>query len=367
MSASIMPELGFYALPGHALSPKNIFHEITKADEMGLGSAWIAERPNTKEIGVMSGIAAALTPRMGIASGLMQNLPLRSPLMVAGYASTMATVTDNRFTLGIGRGVDPMADATGTPRLTFKLLEDYIGMLRGLWRGEVVKYDGPLGNIPGMALGITLETPPPIMMGLLGKKTAYWAGQYCDGMVLNSLWTAKAVKEFSELARQGAEDAGKDPDKFKVWTILMTACEVPEETMLQTIIRRINTYVLFPPLFDVICDSNGWDRAVAAKVRTALKEMDGPAKAGALGDENTTRDAENLRKIMDIYPSNWIDEGCAVGSVDACIPLIQERLDAGADGVLFHGTTPDDVEPLVKGWRKVRSAKYDKQSVNPGL
>ncbi len=92
MSASMFPEFGFYVLPGHALAPKNIFHEIAKADEIGLGSAWISERPNTKDIGVMSGIAAARTQRMGIASGVVSNLPLRHPLMVAGYASTMAAV-----------------------------------------------------------------------------------------------------------------------------------------------------------------------------------------------------------------------------------------------------------------------------------
>ena len=98
-------------MPGHALAPKNVFHEVKKADEIGIGSLWIAERPNTKDIGVMSGIAAGLTQRMGIASGLVTNLTLRHPLTVAGYTSTMMTVTDNRFSLGIGRGVNPLSDA----------------------------------------------------------------------------------------------------------------------------------------------------------------------------------------------------------------------------------------------------------------
>jgi hypothetical protein len=63
---------------------------VSEADEIGLGSVWIAERPNTKDIGVMSGITATQTKRMGIASGLSSDLPLRHPLVVAGYASTMA-------------------------------------------------------------------------------------------------------------------------------------------------------------------------------------------------------------------------------------------------------------------------------------
>jgi 5,10-methylenetetrahydromethanopterin reductase len=367
MPLSQLPEFGFYALPGHALTPKNIFHEIAKADELGIGSAWIAERSNTKDIGVMSGIAAATSRRMGIASGLISNLPLRHPLVVAGYASTMATVTDNRFTLGIGRGVDPLADGAGIPRLTFKLLEEYIDILRRLWRGETVSYDGPLGRMPRFALGMKLDTPPPIVMGPVGKKTTYWAGKVCDGIVLNSLWSAKAVREYAAIARQGAKDAGRDPAQFKVWTILMTACEVPEETMLQTIIRRINTYVLFPPVFDVICDANGWDKRVAADARAALKRFDGAPKAGVMGDEHTTRELDDLRKVRPIYPESWIREGCAVGSASDCVPFIQERFDAGADGVLFHGTSPDDVAPLLAAWRKVRPASFDRKSVNPGI
>lgn len=366
MSKPEFPEFGIYVLPGHALNPKSVFHEIETADKIGLGSAWIAERPNTKDIGVMSGIAAATTKRMGIASGLITNLPLRHPLIVAGYASTMATVTDNRFTLGIGRGVDPLADATGTPRLKFKLLEDYVDILRRLWRGETVSYEGPLGKMPRVSLGMKLDQPPPIIMGPLGKKTAYWAGRVCDGIVLNSLWTPKAVAEFAAAARQGAKDAGKDPAKFRVWTILMTACEVPEEVMLQTIIRRINTYALFPPAFDLICEANGWDKGVAVAVREMLKKFDDSSKAGAIGDEHTTRELDDLRKVAELYPKEWIQDGCAVGTATECVPAIQRRFEAGADGILFHGTAPDDLPSLLDAWRRVRPSSFDSKPVNPG-
>jgi 5,10-methylenetetrahydromethanopterin reductase len=362
------PELGFYALPGHVHEPKKVFHEIDKADELGLGSVWLAERLNTKEVGVLSGIAAAKSQRMGIASGLISNLPLRNPLVVAGYASTMAAITDNRFALGIGRGIDALADRTGTARLNFKLLEDYIGILRRLWRGESVHYEGPAGTLRGASLGMTLDVPPPIIMGAMGAKTAYWSGQHCDGVVLNSLWSTSAVRESVKLIRQGAKDAGRNPKSVKVWAILMAACEVSEEVMLQTIIRRINTYVLFPPLFDGICDANGWDRSVAVEVRKAMAEIDGVPKPGTLGDEHTSREIADLRKVMALYPTQWIREGCAAGSAEECAPLLTERFEAGADGILFHGTTPDDLAPLLRLWRKQRPvALFEGRSVNPGL
>jgi probable F420-dependent oxidoreductase len=362
-----LPELGFYTLPGHALTPHNIFHEIRKADEIGLGSVWIAERPNTKDIGVMSGIATALTQRMGIASGLMTNLPLRHPLVTAGYASTMMAITNNRFALGIGRGIDLVADSTGTPRLTFKLLNDYVDILRRLWRGETVNYDGPIGRIPKLSLGLKLEVPPPILMGTGGRKTAYWAGGVCDGLVLTTPWTTNAVREHVALARQGARDAGRDPKDLRIWAILPTACEVPEDVFLQTIIRRINTYVIYPHMFDVVCEANGWDKSVTVEARRVLKEIDGAPKAGAIGDEYTTRELSALRRMEGVYPQSWIRDSCAVGNVSQCVQAIQERFEAGVDGILFHATSPDNLPRLLHAWRQVRPAEFDQKSLNPGL
>ena len=98
------PELGYYTLPGHVTHPGDAHREISDGEAMGLGSVWISDRLNTKNVEVLSGIAAAHSQSMGIAAGLIANLPLRHPLVVAAYASTMQLLTGGRFALGIGRG-----------------------------------------------------------------------------------------------------------------------------------------------------------------------------------------------------------------------------------------------------------------------
>ena len=369
MTTQRFPELGYYALPGHAPNAKSIFEEVSQGDELGLGSVWISERFNTKDIGVMSGIAAAKTPNMGIASGLIGNLPLRHPLTLAGYASTMATITDNRFTLGIGRGVDAVSNATGTPRLNFKHLEEYVTILRTLWNGEIVNYDGPLGNFTSMGLTITLDAPPPIVMAAMGDKTCAWAGRHCDGIVYNSLWTPEAIAHSTAIARKSAEEAGKDPDAFKVWAIQVTACETSEEDTLNYIYRRMNTYVIYPPFFQILSKYNGWDNAKANEIRAALAKIDGKPKIeGGLGDEHTTRDLDEIRRMRDLYPEEWIYRGNAVGSADDCAKATLERFEAGADGVLLHGSPAAKLKPLLDKWPEYRPAeRFAGRSVNPGL
>jgi len=362
------PELGFYTLPGHVDSAADIFEEVAKGEELGFGSVWISERLSTKEIGVLSGIALGQSKHMGIASGLIGNLTLRHPLVVAGYASTMMTLSRGRFALGMGKGIEPLADAAGVPRLNFNLLAEYVGLLRRLWRGEAIDYDGPLGRMRGLRLGAPLDPEPPILMAAMGPKAAYWAGRFCDGVILDSLWSQEAVAQSTRLVRQGAADAGRDPARVRVWTILLTACETPEEVVLQTVIRRINTYLLFPKLFDLICDANGWQKHIAARIRADVVQMSGSSGAGSNGDEHVSSDLEDLRKSLAMYPKEWIRDGCAVGGAAACAQAASDRFAAGADGVIFHGTSPANLTPLLKVWPQYRPEKqFNGRSTNPGL
>jgi 5,10-methylenetetrahydromethanopterin reductase len=363
------PELACYTLPGHISDPTLAIDEIKDAERLGFGSIWISERFGAKNADVLSGLAVALAPSMGIAAGLIQNMPLRHPIVTAGYAATMSKLTGNRFALGVGRGTDTFADATGTPRLTFRIMEDYIGILRQLWRGETVNYDGPVGRMAGLRLGAELPVVPPVIMAAMGEKTLKWAGRFCDAVVLNSLWTPQAVARSVKLVREGAEAAGRDPASVRIWTILVAACDVPEEAMLQYVVRRMNTYLLFPSMFDAICDANGWSRADAVRVREALSKLES-AKAprtGTMGDEATTRDLEHLRKIAAIYPRAWIQEGNAVGSGEDGARAALERINAGADGVLFHGSQPRELAGVLASWSGLRPVGNRRMSVNPGL
>jgi 5,10-methylenetetrahydromethanopterin reductase len=360
------PEFGYYALPGHALDPRTLPEELTTGERLGLGSVWLSERLNTKSVEVCSGVAAALTTRMGIASGLMSNMPLRNPLVSAAYASTMSKLTGDRFALGIGRGVNALADRTGTPRLTFRLMNDYIDVMRRLWRGETVSHDGPAGRFEGLALGAELETPPPIIAAAMGDQTARWAGRVCDGVVFNSLWSAKAVANSAEMVRQGAEEAGRNPAEVRIWTVLVTACDVPRDVMLATIIRRMNTYLYIPGMFEDLCQVNGWDPAPLPKLRAALAEIDTTSATGVVGDEATTRDHTQLERLAAMYPEEWIAEGNAVGDPEQALRAVRDRLDAGADGILFHGTHPADLATLLTAWDRHRTQQQMPSLANPG-
>ena len=48
-----------------------------------------------------------------------------------------------RFILGLGRAT---AGLMGQKAITYRALTDYVAIIRQLWRGETVMYEGPTGS-----------------------------------------------------------------------------------------------------------------------------------------------------------------------------------------------------------------------------
>ena len=89
----VNPELGFYALAGQPKSPRDLIEELQQGEAMGLGTAFLSERYNSKEICTLSGAAGAVTDRIRIATAAT-NHNTRHPIVTAGYAVLRKTLGD---------------------------------------------------------------------------------------------------------------------------------------------------------------------------------------------------------------------------------------------------------------------------------
>lgn len=350
MTQAFYPELGYWTLGGHIPDPRPIISEAKEGERIGLSTIWISERPGTKDVGVLSGAAAASAPKSTIATGLIQNLQTRNPLSVASYASTMMLLTDNKFILGVGHGQPSLSEMFGAPRSTLPLIGRYLDTLRALWRGEVVTAAADGWTLNNAALGANLTQMPPIYMAGVGDKSLAWAGQHADGVLLFSCMNPAAVAHSVKVVRTAAAEAGRDPATIKICAVAVTACDVSEEKMLNYVVRRMNTYFMLP-MIDVLVRVNQWDPAAAKRIQAAVLEQAKMAKTkGAMGDEGASRDLDDLRRYRDLYPEQWLYDCNAIGSADTCAGFMRSLLDAGADKVIIHGSPPSDLGSLMQAW-----------------
>src|SRR5262245_66256460 len=137
VSEVVNDELAFYVLAGQPKTSRDLLDEVRTGEALGLGTAFISERYNKKEAATLSGAAGAVSKRITISTAAT-NHNTRHPLVTAGYARTMQSLTGGRFVLGLGRGIPLMQDAFGIPRITTAQLEDFAGIMRRPFPGESI-------------------------------------------------------------------------------------------------------------------------------------------------------------------------------------------------------------------------------------
>jgi 5,10-methylenetetrahydromethanopterin reductase len=356
---SQLNELGFYTLAGAPKSPSELFEEVPRAESLGLGSAFISERFNIKEAVTLSGAVGAVSHSLGVATAAT-NHNTRHPAVLASYATTMHRLTGGRFTLGLGRGIGPLFDAYGIPRITTAQLEDMAGLLRRLFRGELVLgHDGPAGAWPVLHLDSDFSEDIPLGITAFGPRTLALAGRGYDMVVLHTFFTDETVSRAVDIVRTAAEQAGRDPASVRIWSCYATVHDgLPEEVRLRKTVGRLATYL--QGYGDLMVKTNGWDPAVLARFRADAVVTSVPGAIDAKADTAT------LEHIATLLPEEWM-EPSATGTPQRCAERVLRQFDLGVDGVIMHGATPDELAPVVEAYRLLRpEGRFDGLDPNPG-
>ena len=353
-----LTELGFYTLAGHSDSPRDAVTEARRGEELGLGSAFVSERFNLKDACTLSGAVGAVTETLGVATAAT-NHNTRHPMVTATFATTMHRLTGGRFALGLGRGFDALFGAMGLQPVTSAQLEDIAGILRRLWHGEMILgHDGPAGTYPYLNQDPAFDEDIPLVLVALGERTLELAGRIADGVVLHTFFGDEAMRNSVAAVRRGAEQAGRDPADVRIWSVLATVGDhIDEELRLKKTVGRLATYL--QGYGDLLVRVNGWDPEVLARFR-ADEFVQG--FQGGFDAKGTTAD---LERVAELIPEQWWHEA-ALGTPDQCVAKVASQFALGADSVILHGATPDELEPVVGAYRRNRPPGVAGLPANPG-
>ncbi|WP_270484540.1 TIGR03857 family LLM class F420-dependent oxidoreductase [Gordonia jacobaea] len=354
---SMLSELGYYALSRHPVSPANLVDEARLAERIGLGTAFVSERFNIKDAAVLSGALGAATTRMGIATAAT-NHNTRHPIITATMAATLTELTNNRFALGLGRGIAAQWQILGIDDVTGAQLADIADVLRRLWRGEmIVGHDGPAGSYPLLNLGVTVASVP-ILLVTMSQRTLELAGRIADGVVLHTFLDDAATSNAVATVRDSARRAGRDPDTIRIWSVLATVGdELADEDRLRRLYGRLATYLQGYP--DALMRANRWSTADLDRVRATSAFSD------ATGPIDATATAEQLDELAQTIPQHWVADS-AVGSPSDRATAIAKQFDLGVDSVILHGANPTELAPVIDAYRAKRPPAMRELPANPG-
>ncbi|MBL6691750.1 MAG: LLM class F420-dependent oxidoreductase [Pseudomonadales bacterium] len=186
-----------------------------EADRMGVDFVWSAEAWGMDAI-VPLAYMAAVTRNITLGTGIVQ-ISSRVPSMIAMTAQSMATVSNNRFVLGLGVSGPQVVEGLHGASFAKPLgrLRECLEVIRKGLSGERLQYEGEHYLLPrpgGEGKPIKLSQPPrpdlPIYLATLGPKSLEMTGELANGW-LGTSFVPEHADVFLEPLMKGLQKSGR--------------------------------------------------------------------------------------------------------------------------------------------------------------
>ena len=184
------------------------------AEAAGFGCAWVGDHlayvPPTLDPFVALAYAAGATERLSLGFSVLL-LPMRPVIWVAKQLISLCTLAPGRVVFGVGVGGEGPEEweAAGVPlNERGRRMDEALGLLPALLRGEPVDHPGPLLPLKTPALDPALAEPPPLVVGGRSEIAVRRAGRVADAWMPAWLEPSRVAQRAAILA-EAAEEAGR--------------------------------------------------------------------------------------------------------------------------------------------------------------
>jgi len=204
---------------------------VRYAEEKGFDAVWQAESRLVRDAIVPMAAYAAVTEKIKIGSGEINNWTRNIGLLAATFL-TLDDLAPGRMICGIGAWWDPLAENVGIDRRKpLTAMRETVDIMRRLLNMENVTFDGEFVHVKDIELdvihGRREPRNVPIMIGATGPKMLQLAGEICDGVVMNYCVPVEYNKIALENIEIGAKRAGKTLDDIDRPQLVV--CSVDED------------------------------------------------------------------------------------------------------------------------------------------
>ena len=231
--------------------------------------------------------------------------------------------------------------------------------MRRIWRGEVVVgHDGPAGKYPLLTMGPDYDEHIPMTFTAFGPNSLALGGRAFDAVVLHTFFTDETTARCVRAVKRAAEEAGRDPASVRVWSCFATVGDhLPEDVRLKKTVGRMATYL--QAYGDLLVKTNDWNPDVLRRFRADT------LVGGFRGAFDASATTEQLEHVASLIPDEWL-AAAATGSPERCVSQVRGQFDLGCDGVILHGASPEQLEPIIRAYRKTRpTGVFDGLAANP--
>jgi 5,10-methylenetetrahydromethanopterin reductase len=286
------------------------------AEERGFEAVWQAESRLVRDAIVPMAAYAAVTERIKIGSGVINNWTRNIGLLAATFL-TLDDLAPNRIICGIGAWWDPLAKNVGIERKKPLLaMKETVTVLRRLLAMERVTFHGEFIHVEGIELDVVHGRREPrnvpIYIGATGDQMMEMTGEICDGVVLNYCVPPEYNLKAMELLDKGAKKTGRRVEDLDRPQLVVCSVDNDRERAIDTTRELLTQYLAQQPH---IAKASGVSQDVVDKIQSILGW---PATH------------EQIQKAKYLVPEDLIHRITASGTPDEARAKVAEYIKYGA-------------------------------------
>jgi 5,10-methylenetetrahydromethanopterin reductase len=285
------------------------------AEEKGFEAVWQAESRLVRDAIVPMAAFAAVTERIKIGSGVINNWTRNIGLLAATFL-TLDDLAPDRIICGIGAWWDPLAANVGIQRRKpLTAMRETIEVMRRLLAMENVTFEGEFHQVKGIELDVVHGRREPrhveMMIGATGPKMMELTGEIADGAVLNYCVPPEYNDEALARLKTGAERAGRTIDDIDRPQLVVCSVHEDRAQALDGARGLLTQYLAQQPH---IAKASGVGDDVVKKIQSILGW---PATK------------EQVKEAMPLVPDELVQHITASGSPDEVKAKVREYVAGG--------------------------------------
>ena len=244
---------------------------VQYAEKRGFEAVWQAESRLVRDAIVPMAAYAAVTERLKVGSGVINNWTRNIGLLAATFL-TLDDLAPDRVICGIGAWWDPLARDVGIERRKpLTAMRETVEILRRLLNMERVTYHGEFVNVEGIELDVVHGRREPrnvpIMIGATGDKMMELTGEIADGVALNYCVPPEYNNRAMELLERGAKKSGRTLDDIDRPQLVVCSVDYDQERAMDTTRELLTQYLAQQPH---IAKASGVSQEVVSEIQSIL-------------------------------------------------------------------------------------------------
>ena len=301
--------------------------DVQYAEKMGFEAVWQAESRLVRDAIVPMAAYAAVTERIKIGSGVINNWTRNIGLLAATFL-TLDDLAPGRIIAGLGAWWDPLARQVGIiRRKPLKAMRETVIVLRRLLNMERVTFHGEFVHVDGIELDVVHgrrePRDVPIYIGATGPKMLALAGEIADGVLLNYCVPPEYNDWALEQIAKGARKAGRTLDEIDRPQLIVASVDHDREVAIDRTRELLVQYLAQQPH---IAKASGVSEEVVREIQSILGW---PATH------------EQIQRAKHLVPEDLIHRITASGTPEEARAKVKEYLDRGATSPVLYSVGGD--------------------------